>query len=179
VGSEAIVLVAATINAVPDTLTRSDILAVLRRELRPEEVESFCASLQEVWKAIDLLDAPVDLESVAFAGVDLFKDRFGDETARKLIFAPCTTGPLGDDELEQKQKEAAKYASEPGRFTLLFAEMEMKADHGNALIMYSDGDWSCSCDFFNTQRTCEHVMAGGRLLKPVPIVQPRGNLEDT
>ena len=86
---------------------------------------------------------------------------------------------LSDEALQAKQKEAAKYASEPGRFTPLFVEMEVKADYGNALVMYSDDEWSCSCDFFNAYRTCDHVMAIGRVLKPVPIAQPRGNLEDT
>ncbi len=86
---------------------------------------------------------------------------------------------LSDEALQVKQEKAAEYASAPGRFTLLFVEMEVKADQGNALVMYSDDEWSCSCDFFNAHRTCEHVMAVGRVLKPVPIVQPRGNLEDT
>ena len=86
---------------------------------------------------------------------------------------------MSEEALQGKQKKAAEYASAPGRFTLLFVEMEVKADQGNALVMYSDDEWSCTCDFFKKQGTCDHVMAVGRVLMPVPIAQPRGNLEDT
>jgi hypothetical protein len=78
VGDDAIALVAETMNAVPDIPTRADVLStlrsVLRRELpNPEEVEPLCHALQEAWQAIDLM-----------------KDRFGDEQARRLLFAPST-----------------------------------------------------------------------------------------
>ncbi len=100
VGDNAIALVAETLDAVPDTPTRSDVLAVLRRELtNPDEVELLCHALQEAWQAIDLMkerledeQALVDLSSVAaFASVDLLKDRFGDEQTRKLLVAPSST----------------------------------------------------------------------------------------
>ena len=83
-----------------------------------------------------------------------------------------------DVELQFKQARAERYASEPDRFSLLFMEMEVKADHGNKLVMYSDdGDWSCTCDFFQQERTCSHVMAVGLVLEFLNIVQPRGNVE--
>src|SRR5436853_964380 len=97
VGDKAIPLIAETIEALPDIPTRSDVLAVFRRELaNPEEVELLCNALQEAWQAVDLLQerlgdeqALVDLSSVAaFASVDLLKDRFGDEQTRKLLVAP-------------------------------------------------------------------------------------------
>jgi hypothetical protein len=75
VGDEAIALITETIEALPDTPARSDILAVLQRELdNDEERELFCNHLQAAWQAVDLL-----------------KERFGDEQTRKLIFAPSTT----------------------------------------------------------------------------------------
>ncbi len=75
VGTDAIALVAETLDSVPDIPTRSDVLVVFRRELpNPEEGERFCNALLEAWKALDLL-----------------KERFGDEPARKLVFAPSTT----------------------------------------------------------------------------------------
>ena len=83
---------------------------------------------------------------------------------------------LSDEALQAKQQKAEKYASEPERFTPVFVEMEVKADHGNACVMYSDDEWSCSCGFFNAYRTCSHVMAVGLVLKPIPVVQPRGNV---
>ena len=90
---------ASTLNTASDTLTRFDVLTVLRRELASsEEVELLCNALQEAWQAIDLLrervegeQALMDLSGVAaFAGVNLLKARFGDETARKMILAPST-----------------------------------------------------------------------------------------
>jgi hypothetical protein len=93
VGERAIALVSETLDAVPETLARSDILAVVRRGLdSSEETERLCDDLQGIWKAIDLLNAPVDLSSVAaFTGVSLLRERFGDETACKLIFAPSSS----------------------------------------------------------------------------------------
>jgi hypothetical protein len=77
VEDDAIALVAETMNAVPDIPTRSDVLSVLRsvfqRELNPKEVEPLCNALQKAWQAIDLM-----------------KDRFGDEHARRLLFAPSS-----------------------------------------------------------------------------------------
>ncbi len=96
VGVDATALVE-TLNAMPD-ITRSDIIAVFRRFNNIEEVERFCHALQEAWQAVDLMrehceneQTPVGLENMAaFAGVGLLKDRFGDETARKLVFAPSS-----------------------------------------------------------------------------------------
>jgi hypothetical protein len=73
VGDDSIALVVETMGAVPDVLTRSDVSAVLRRELGNEEAERFCTSLREVWQAVDKL-----------------RECFGDEPARKLILAPPT-----------------------------------------------------------------------------------------
>ena len=86
---------------------------------------------------------------------------------------------LSYEALQAKQQKAAQYASEPERFTLLFIEMEVKADHGNQWVVYSDDEWSCSCDFFKAHSTCSHVMAVGCVLMPIPVAQPRGNVEDT
>ena len=85
---------------------------------------------------------------------------------------------LSDEALQAKQAKAEKYASEPERVTPLSLEFEMESTHGNRLITYDDGKWSCSCDFFLKHETCSHVMAVGRILKALPIVQPRGNVED-
>jgi SWIM zinc finger len=87
---------------------------------------------------------------------------------------------LKGEEIEQKQKKAEEYASQLERFTLFFMEIQVKAEDGNQLVMYSDdGDWDCSCNFFKKNGTCDHAMAVGRVFKAVPIVQPRGNSKDT
>ena len=86
--------------------------------------------------------------------------------------------PLGDDALKREQEKAEEYASQPDRIALFSMELEMKSTHDNRLILYNDGEWDCTCDFFQAYATCSHVMAMGRILKRLLIVQPRGNLED-
>lgn len=86
---------------------------------------------------------------------------------------------LSDEALQIEQAKAEKYASEPERVTPFYFEYEMRAENGNHLITYDDGKWACTCDFFGHHQTCCHVMAVGRMLKHLPIVQPRGNMEDT
>ena len=73
VGDEAMAIVTEVSESLSDTPTRSDILAVLSRELNPKERELLCSHLQEAWKALDIL-----------------KERFGDEHAHKLVFAPSS-----------------------------------------------------------------------------------------
>src|SRR5436190_3108027 len=74
VGDQSIALVNETLDSVPETATRSDVIAVLQYELGDgEEVTTFCHHLQEVWKVVDRL-----------------KERFGDESACKMILAPPT-----------------------------------------------------------------------------------------
>jgi SWIM zinc finger len=86
---------------------------------------------------------------------------------------------VSDDALQKKQTKAQGYVSEPEWFTIFFVEMEVRAEDGNQLVLYGNEDWSCSCDFFREQKTCDHVMAVGRVLKALTITQPRGNVEKT
>ena len=90
VGDASIALVVETYESLPDTLTRSDILAIFQHELAGSaEAEPLCNALQQAWKAVDLFDAPVDLSNLAaFAGVNRLRDRFGVEQTRKLLCAP-------------------------------------------------------------------------------------------
>jgi hypothetical protein len=74
VGDEAITLVVETLTDIPDTATRSGVLIAVRYELdNDEERARFCDHLQAAWKAVDLV-----------------QERFGEEQARKLIFAPSS-----------------------------------------------------------------------------------------
>jgi hypothetical protein len=70
-----------------------------------------------------------------------------------------------DDLIREAQAKAEEYASQPERFTLLSLELEVRADYGNQLVIYNDGDWSCTCAFFEEWRTCRHVRATSLLLK--------------
>jgi hypothetical protein len=74
IGNEAIVLVAETLDALPETATRYDVLTILRHELgNSEETEHLCDYLKEMWETIDLLIA-----------------RFGVEQAQKIIMTPSS-----------------------------------------------------------------------------------------
>ncbi len=102
------------------------------------------------------------------------------ETEGELLSEEIEGEILSDEALQAKQKKAEMYASQPERITPLSLEFEVKAEHGNRLVTYSDdGEWTCVCDFFQQHQTCSHVMAVGRVLKHLPITQPRGNLEET
>src|SRR5947199_10233086 len=83
---------------------------------------------------------------------------FREVRRKRVTMLPCTEEiePLGDEELEQKQAKAEAYASEPERFLLFSLELELRAEHGNRLITYDDGTWSCLCDFFILHETCCH-----------------------
>jgi len=61
--------------------------------------------------------------------------------------------------LEVKRRKAERYAKEPGRFCLESLSAAMQSEHGDRLITFGHGEWSCSCDFFVLHNTCSHVMA--------------------
>jgi hypothetical protein len=106
-----------------------------------------------------------------------------EETEGKLLSEELdTTGAieiLSGEELERKQAKAEAYAAQPERVTPLSFDFEMQSTHGSRLITYDDDKWGCSCDFFQVHKTCSHVMAVGRILQAISIVQPRGNVADT
>ena len=75
VGDDAMALIAETCDNLPDTATRSDILAVLRYGLgQSEKRELLGNDLQQVWETVDML-----------------KEHFGDEQVWKLVFAPSSS----------------------------------------------------------------------------------------
>jgi len=88
--------------------------------------------------------------------------------------------PSGDEALKPEQVKAEEYASKPERFTFHFVEVEVRGESGSHLVLYGDKNGSCECDFFKEHETCSHVMAVGRVLKPLALAQPRGNdIEET
>ena len=77
--------------------------------------------------------------------------------------------PLNAQQIEEllgrKRAKAEKYAREPSRFMLFSLELEMKSAHGNRLVIYNEGQWSCTCEFFEEWGRCSHTMATALLLK--------------
>ena len=70
-----------------------------------------------------------------------------------------------DEAIQLEQGKAEEYATQPEHFTLFSLEVELKSTHGNRLILYDEGTWNCTCDFFHEWGTCSHTMAIVLLLK--------------
>jgi hypothetical protein len=62
------------------------------------------------------------------------------------------------EEIEKKRRKAIRYAKEPERFQVNGLSVIMQSEHGNRTITFSDGNWSCTCDFFAGTQTCSHTM---------------------
>jgi hypothetical protein len=85
--------------------------------------------------------------------------------------------PLGDDALKREQAKAEEYVSHPERIALCSMQLGMESTHAIRVILYNDGQWGCTCAFFQDFSTCSHIMAVGRILKRLLIIQPYGNEE--
>ena len=64
-----------------------------------------------------------------------------------------------DRPVDAKQRKAARYSREQNRFEVFAVRATMQAEHGDRIIEFEDGSWSCTCDFFRGYATCSHVMA--------------------
>lgn len=58
-----------------------------------------------------------------------------------------------------KIEKARRYAKEPGRVTLVNLTASFHGENADHRVSYTDGQWSCTCDFFGQWETCSHVMA--------------------
>jgi excisionase family DNA binding protein len=68
----------------------------------------------------------------------------------------------GDDKaMQAKQQKAQQYANEPGRFTLLNMQIEVKGDNGNVVVEYRGKKWDCSCA---EQAPCVHILAAKKMV---------------
>lgn len=67
--------------------------------------------------------------------------------------------------LHQKREKAQKYASEPERFRILGISLSMKSNHDTRTLTFLDGDWKCTCDFYQETGTCSHIMAIKEILE--------------
>ena len=74
--------------------------------------------------------------------------------------------------IKGEQAKADAYAAQPERFALCCLEVEVRTDQGNHLVTWNDGDWTCTCGFFEEWRTCCHTMAVSLLLKDSLLPQP-------
>jgi hypothetical protein len=61
--------------------------------------------------------------------------------------------------LAGKKRKAERYANERGRFCVDSMSVTMRSEHGNRVLTFQNGQWSCTCEFFAQHETCSHVMA--------------------
>lgn len=66
--------------------------------------------------------------------------------------------------LISKIDKAKRYATERDRLEFSTFSASFRGDHDNHTVTYATGNWTCTCSFFPTARTCAHVMATERML---------------
>lgn len=69
-----------------------------------------------------------------------------------------------DSSMIGKIEKAMFYAQEPDRVTFNNFQVAFDGDHTQHHVTYNNGDWHCSCHFFESYRICSHVMALERIL---------------
>ena len=64
-----------------------------------------------------------------------------------------------------KVQKAKGYALERERVSFSSFAASFRGEHGNHQVIYDQGSWRCSCDFFGGNQTCSHTMALERMLE--------------
>jgi len=67
--------------------------------------------------------------------------------------------------LLKKLEKAKKYVLEPERFTITGSKVALKSKHDTRNLVFEDGKWVCSCDFFEQHGICSHVIATEEFVK--------------
>ena len=63
-----------------------------------------------------------------------------------------------------KIQKAKIYATEPERVKFTDFSVKFHGDHNNYITSFKDGQWHCTCDFFQHTGTCSHTMAMEKIL---------------
>lgn len=58
-----------------------------------------------------------------------------------------------------KIEKAKRYAEERDRIEFMQFSVKFKGDHNDHVVTYEQGQWHCTCDFFQTRGRCSHSMA--------------------
>ena len=71
-----------------------------------------------------------------------------------------------------KIEKAKRYAQERERIHFNTFSVTMDGTNNSHHVSYSEGKWSCDCDFFKSRNVCSHTMALEIILEkmlPEPI----------
>lgn len=63
-----------------------------------------------------------------------------------------------------KIEKAKRYSQEPERVTFDRLEVSFRGDNDTHTTSYRDGEWHCTCHFFENWGRCVHTMALERML---------------
>jgi len=58
-----------------------------------------------------------------------------------------------------KIEKAKRYAQQRERFHFKSFTVTMDGENNSHTIEYTNGEWKCDCDFFQTRGRCSHTMA--------------------
>ncbi len=64
-----------------------------------------------------------------------------------------------NEELKRKKIKSEKYAKEIDRFEIIDFNVKMNSEHDTRYIKYTNGKYECTCDCYNRNGTCSHIMA--------------------
>ena len=64
-----------------------------------------------------------------------------------------------------KIEKAKIYAEEKERISFDSFTVIIAGDHDSHEVGFSNGSWSCTCDFFQSRGYCSHMMAMERILE--------------
>lgn len=70
-----------------------------------------------------------------------------------------------------KIEKAKRYAEERDRIRIENLKVTFDGANNPHTVLFSDGEWQCDCDFFQTRGRCSHTMALEQILKdmiPMP-----------
>lgn len=72
-----------------------------------------------------------------------------------------------------KIEKAKRYVEERERIKFRQFTVTFEGDNNVHTVEYNDGQWQCTCDFFQTRGRCSHTMALETILeKMVEITRP-------
>lgn len=78
-----------------------------------------------------------------------------------------------DNGLIGKIEKAKRYAEERDRILFNEFKVTLKGENNQHIVKYSEGNWHCDCDFFQSRQRCSHTMALEIILeKMVPELEP-------
>lgn len=63
-----------------------------------------------------------------------------------------------------KIQKAKRYAQEKDRITFEQFRVRFRGEHDTYTLTFSEGKWTCQCNFFQSHGVCSHTMALERIL---------------